>query len=59
MSTIRIRIHTEKLFLEGRRLSAGSGQKVWSHDLAMPGDPPEPWMLELANMLILKGLPTA
>ena len=47
-----------KLFLEGCRPSAGSGQKVWSHDLAMPGDEPQPWMTELANMLILKDLPT-
>ena len=47
-----------KLFLEGCRPSAESGQKVWSHDLAMPGDEPQPWMTELANMLILKDLPT-
>jgi predicted transcriptional regulator len=37
--------------------STGLGQ-VWSHDLAMPGDEPQPWMLELAKMLILKDLPT-
>jgi predicted transcriptional regulator len=47
-----------KLFLEGCRPSAGSGQKIWSHDLAMAGDEPQPWMTELANMLILKDLPT-
>jgi hypothetical protein len=33
-------------------------RKVWSHDLAMPGDEPQPWMAELAKMLILKDLPT-
>ena len=32
--------------------------KAWSADLAMPGDGPQPWMLELARMLILKDLPT-
>jgi hypothetical protein len=32
-------------------------QKAWSHDLAMPGDEPQPWMMELAKMLILKDLP--
>ena len=31
---------------------------MWSCDLAMPGDAPAPWMLELAKMLILKDLPT-
>jgi predicted transcriptional regulator len=56
-----------KLFLEGCRLPAEppvvGGQlsvvkKVWSDDLAMAGDPPAEWMLELAKMLILKDLPT-
>jgi predicted transcriptional regulator len=53
-----------KLFLEGCRPSVVSGplsvdQKAWSTDLAMPGTSlPEPWMLELAKMLILKDLPT-
>jgi hypothetical protein len=53
-----------KLFLEGCRPSVVSGplsvdQKAWSTDLAMPGAGlPEPWMLELAEMLILKDLPT-
>jgi predicted transcriptional regulator len=51
-----------KLFLEGCRPSVVSGplsvdQKAWSHDLAMAGDEPQPWMLELAKMLILKDLP--
>ncbi len=32
--------------------------KNWSTDLAMPGDPPAEWMLELAKMLIMKDLPT-
>jgi hypothetical protein len=30
----------------------------WSTDLSMPGSGPEAWMLELAEMLILKDLPT-
>jgi predicted transcriptional regulator len=48
-----------KLFLEGCQLAAKTDSPaVWSHDLAMPGDEPQPWMLELANMLILKDLPT-
>src|ERR1700722_8824964 len=52
-----------KLFLEGCRPSVVSGQlsvvkKAWSEDLAMPGEEPAEWMLELANMLILKDLPT-
>ena len=52
-----------KLFLEGCRPSVVSGslsvvKKAWSDDLAMPGDAPQPWMLELAKMLILKDLPT-
>jgi hypothetical protein len=43
-------------------MPAGSGplsvdQKAWSTDLAMPADEPEPWMMELAKMLILKDLP--
>jgi predicted transcriptional regulator len=29
----------------------------WSTDLSMPGSGPEPWMMELAKMLILKDLP--
>jgi hypothetical protein len=24
---------------------------VWSHDLAMPGDEPQPWMMELTLMI--------
>lgn len=35
---------------------------IWSHDLAMPagrpGEAPPHWMLELAELLILKKLPT-
>lgn len=31
---------------------------AWSNDLAMPGDNPPAWMLELAEMLILGKLPT-
>jgi hypothetical protein len=33
-------------------------KNAWSRDLAMPTDEPQPWMLELARMLILKDLPT-
>jgi len=55
-----------KLFLEGCRLPGGSSEewgesskeKVWSEDLSVPKAMPEPWMLELAKMLILKDLPT-
>jgi predicted transcriptional regulator len=60
-----------KLFLEGCRVkpeirnqkSEGNPKSQirmpnWSTDLAMPGSGPEPWMLELAKMLILKDLPT-
>jgi predicted transcriptional regulator len=55
-----------KLFLEGcrpvgkleERNSNDETKKAWSHDLAMPGDEPQPWMTELANILILKDLPT-
>ena len=32
--------------------------RPWSNDLAMPGDGIQPWMIELAKMLILKDLPT-
>src|SRR5476651_1710149 len=53
-----------KLLLAGCR-PAGSGhradgsrEQIWSHDLAMPKDEPQPWMIELAKMLILKDLPT-
>jgi hypothetical protein len=46
-----------KLFLEGCRPAAGAEREVWSHDLAMPDDEPQPWMTELARMLILKDLP--
>jgi hypothetical protein len=39
----------------------GRMKTVWSHDLALPGDGaeygPQPWMKELARMLILKDLP--
>jgi len=43
----------------GRRFTQHTAldAKVWSSDLAMPGDV-EPWMTELAQMLILKDLPT-
>jgi predicted transcriptional regulator len=48
-----------KLFLEGcRPTTRSAGPAIWSTDLAMPGDEPQPWMTELANMLILKDLPT-
>ena len=56
-----------KLFLQGCRVPAestvGGGSlsdvtKAWSSDLAVPGDEPQPWMTELARMLILKDLPT-
>src|SRR5580698_777793 len=51
-----------KLFLEGCKLPGGSSEesgergaeKVWSTDLAMPGEGVQPWMIELAKMLILK-----
>jgi len=54
-----------KLLMEGMRSSQKSevarqksdGGKMWSNDLAMPGDI-QPWMTELAQMLILKDLPT-
>jgi predicted transcriptional regulator len=51
-----------KLILEGCRSSVVSGplsvdQKAWSTDLAMAGDEPQPWMMELAKMLILTDLP--
>jgi hypothetical protein len=59
-----------KLFLEGCGVPAepsmdhrplSIGEKAWSTDLAVPGiqghAAPQPWMLELARMLILKDLP--
>ena len=53
-----------KLYLEGCRPpqvrsqnAEGRTKTVWSEDLAMPGDAPQPWMTELANMLNLKDLP--
>jgi len=30
---------------------------AWSHDLAMPRNGPEPWMMELAQLLMFKDLP--
>ena len=53
-----------KLFLEGCRGNAevrmqiAERRPVISDNLEVPGMMPEPWMLELAQMLILKDLPT-
>ena len=42
--------------------AAAEGRRIWSDDLAVPGRapgdaPPPPWMLELAELLILGKLP--
>jgi hypothetical protein len=56
-----------KLLLEGCRLEVQSdecrvqnedGMRVTSDNLEVPKAGPQPWMLELAQMLILKDLPT-
>jgi hypothetical protein len=55
-----------KLFLEGCRLEVQSDEcrvqnedrRVISDNLEVPEAGPQPWMLELAKMLILKDLPT-
>jgi predicted transcriptional regulator len=56
-----------KLFLEGCRLKVQSDEcrvqnedrlRVTSDNLEVPKAVPQPWMLELARMLILKDLPT-
>jgi hypothetical protein len=53
-----------KLFLEGCRGNAevrmqnAERRLVTSDNLEVPTDGPQPWMLELAKMLILKDLPT-
>jgi predicted transcriptional regulator len=56
-----------KLFLEGCRLEVQSDEcrvqnedrlRVTSDNLEVPKAGPQPWMLELAKMLILKDLPT-
>jgi predicted transcriptional regulator len=55
-----------KLFLEGCRGEMQNAEckmqneekRVISDNLEVPGEGPQPWMLELAKMLILKDLPT-
>ena len=50
------------IYASKRPAPASGAGGVWSRDLAMtgakPGDAPPPWMLELAELLILKKLPT-
>ena len=45
-----------KLFLEGCR--SKSGVAIVGDNIEVPTEGPQPWMLELAKMLILKDLPT-
>jgi predicted transcriptional regulator len=45
-----------KLLLEGCR--SKSGVAIVGDNIEVPTDGPQPWMLELAKMLILKDLPT-
>ena len=45
-----------KLFLEGCR--SKSGVAIAGDNIEVPTEGPQPWMLELAKMLILKDLPT-
>ena len=45
------------IYAAGKRWTGGE-QKIWSSDLAMPGDGPPAWMMELAKHLILGDLPT-
>jgi hypothetical protein len=56
-----------KLYLEGCRPQVQGAEcgarsedrkQITSDNLVMPGDEPQPWMMELARMLILKDLPT-
>src|SRR3954466_3821975 len=58
------RIIGERFYIYASRKHAAptAPGPVWSHDLAMPGgrpgEAPPPWMLELAQLLILGKLPT-